>query len=127
MNRNLNLRDKLVRFIRDSVIDHGDFLREAGNLQAMVTDEGDQLPILGRCVGMAPAEPKRHAGFRGKLLHLALKFVLRVEQHEHQIVVLLGLGQQVLPGNPDADLAQEYQRVLLLALQLANRSLQIEV
>lgn len=61
MNRNLNLRDELVRFIRDSIIDHGDFLREAGNLQAMVTDEGDQLLILGRRVGMAPAEPKRHA------------------------------------------------------------------
>ena len=76
---------------------------------------------------MAPAEPKRHAGFRGKLLHLALKFILRVEQHEHQIVVLIGLRHQMLLRNPDADLSQEYHRVLLLILQLANRHLQIEV
>ena len=61
MNRNLNLRDKLGRFIRDSVIDHCDSLRETGNLQAMVTDEGDQLLILRWRVGMAPAETKRHA------------------------------------------------------------------
>lgn len=127
MNRNLNLCDKLVRFIRDPVIDHGDFLREACNLQAMVMDEGDQLLILGWCVGMTPAEPKRHAGFRRKLLNLALKFILRVEQHEHQIVVLIGLRHQMLLRNPDADLAQKYQCVLLLALRLANRHLQIEV
>lgn len=94
-NRNRDFRNKFVRIIRNSIVDHSNLARCAGNLHFMVIDIIYQFPVIDICFVVAAAKTDRNAEFFRMLFYFTVIGVFFVQDKKNQVVLVEITGLKV--------------------------------
>ena len=94
-DRNIDFRNKFVRIISNSIVDHSDLARRTGNLHFIVIDIIYQLPVIDICFVVAAAKADRYAEFFGMLFYFTVIGVFFVQDKKNQVVLVEVTGLKV--------------------------------